>query len=332
MTGVLFAAALLALLAGPSEAEQVAVPDCCGFTCPDGWEVRQESPKEDLTRTTCRPPCLGPGCGARPVLSVDANMRRGKHGFETHFNAIRSGGEQVRREAVFNGLRALYTTRADESAVYVPVRRGFIRLGYRAPTELFEAEAERFLDLQRSFSFQTLCAAGSAQGKAARVTPEAAVWQPVSVRSDSRPVPVSTFVKTKRHGESRALAKAAVYDVAYDCLLVVSVFPESLASEGGHFEFRYGMAGSRLDSAEVKLVRIEDPSKRSLKQDSRWLRRRGIAFSEDSSGGGKLTLYRLEPWADAATDNRAVLGGASFSGLGSVSVGYDVTGAAEGVE
>jgi hypothetical protein len=259
-------------------------------------------------------------------------MRRGRFGYETYLNAIRSSGEKVRQEAVFNGLRAFYASRQNEAAVYVPIRRGFIRLGYKAPTDKFEEDAGQFLELQRSFAFQTLCAAGSAQGKQARVLPEAAGWSPISVRGDARPVPVSSFVRTRRHGESRALVKAAVYDVAYDCVLVVAVYPESLRKEGSHFEFRYDMAGYRLDSADVKLVRIEDPGKKDLREDSRWLRRRGVAFSEDSAAGGRLTLYKLEPWADAATDNRAVLSDALFGGLGTVTVGYDVTGAAEGVE
>ncbi|MFA6316973.1 MAG: hypothetical protein WC943_06105 [Elusimicrobiota bacterium] len=333
MTRTLLAAALSAGLASIAAAEPVTVPDCCTFACPHGWSLRQESPKEDLVKTTCRPPCgEGVSCASQPVLSVDADMRRGRHGYETHLNAIRSAGERVRREAVFNGLRAFYAARPNETAVYIPIRRGFIRLGYRAPTDGFDAEADRFLDLQRSFAFQTLCAAGSAQGKQARVLPEAAAWRPVSVRGDERTVPVSTFVRTKRHGESRAVARAAVYDVAYDCVLVVSVFPESLAGEGSHFEFKYSMAGYRLDSAEVKRVRIEDPSKLSLKQDSRWLRRHGVPFSEDPAAEGRLTLYKLEPWADSATDNRAVLGDAVFGGLGRVTIGYDVTGAAEGVE
>ncbi|MBI4679093.1 MAG: hypothetical protein HY748_16065 [Elusimicrobia bacterium] len=312
-------------------AETVLVPDCCSFSCPQGWTVDQRSPKEDLYETTCRVPCAG-SCAQAPTLSVQADMRRGRHGYETHLNAIRSTGERVYREAVFNGLKAFYVTRSYESAVYVPIRRGYIRLGYKAGPEGFDREAEQFLELQRSFAFQTLCAAGSAQGKSARILPEAAQWSPISVRSDPRTVPLTTSFRSQRHGESRAKALAAVYDVAYDCALIVSVFPEALRKDGAHFEFRYNMAGYRLDSAGVKLVTVDDPKRRDLVEDSRGLRRRGVSFSEESAGDGKLTLYKLEPWADPATDNRACLSDANFSGMGRVTVSYDATGASEGVE
>lgn len=125
-------------------------------------------------------------------------------------------------------------------------------------------------------------------------------------------------------------AKARVYPVKDDRMLVVSLFPKSKDLADDHLEFRFLVSEGYLDEAKVSKVRCRAAAGRGF--DSFELSAKGFDFSEDFPGSGKLTLSALNPKAGKRSLNAGQLSRAEFAGAdwGVVDAGFSVRGVTTG--
>lgn len=108
-----------------------------------------------------------------------------------------------------------------------------------------------------------------------------------SVESDK---PVVTY----RGESSRATAAARIYPVKDDHLLVVSVYPKSLARSRKHLEARFFVVEGFLEEVKVAAVTVAPGSGLDLeKEDSMSLKKKGVAFREDFPGSGSLRISAI---------------------------------------
>ena len=161
-----------------------------------------------------------------------------------------------------------------------------------------------------------------------RIHPDARDWEPVSLTAGSEPEKASTHFsrRLKRHVTKKATAAAATGDseasasveseklvVTYkgessraasaarvhpaggeDKMLIVSVYPKSLAPLRKHLEARFLIQEGYLEEVKVAAVTISPgPGVKQEDEDSYTLEKKGVAFSEDFPASAKAWVAAI---------------------------------------
>lgn len=169
---------------------------------------------------------------------------------------------------------------------------------------------------------------------AIRIPADARSWSPVSVRKGAAPSSSSfkrrykTLTGTPKTESSPASAAARVHKAGLDRLLIVSVYPKSLLKQRKHLELRFFVIEGFLEKATLAAVTASDAVKAGHREDSRTLRAKGWAFSEEEPSSARVVVGALSLKPGTGTRNAGTVSLASFGDttLGSV----DFTFAAKG--
>ncbi|MDE1977275.1 MAG: hypothetical protein KGL04_00335 [Elusimicrobia bacterium] len=165
-------------------------------------------------------------------------------------------------------------------------------------------------------------------------------WAPVSLRPDFGAVPSRTeliaqvrLVRTRkgRIRRGRVLAaRASARWLPYkgDHALVVSIYPAAWRKSLKHLEVRYLVSAGFIEGVWAELVQVQGGGPRDWGLDAFTLDRRGVNFSEEYAGRGKILLYALDPRPGRESLNAARGRGFDFGDpdIGRVDFSYRVRG------
>ncbi|HVA66535.1 MAG TPA: hypothetical protein VNK24_06385 [Elusimicrobiota bacterium] len=169
-------------------------------------------------------------------------------------------------------------------------------------------------------------------------------WSPVSLRPDFGALPnrseVVAQVRVVRAKKGRARrgrilsARTRAEWLPYkgDHALVIGVYPAAWRKSLKHLEVRYLVSAGYIEGAWAELVQVEGGGYKDWGLDSFALTRKGVGFSEEYAGRGKILLYAVNPSPGRRSLNAAR--GLDFDfgdpGVGRVDFSYRASGVLAG--
>ena len=135
----------------------------------------------------------------------------------------------------------------------------------------------------------------------------AARWSPVSLRPESGALPGRSeimaqvrVVRTKKGRTRRGLilparAKAEWLPYKGDRALVIGIYPAAWRRSLKHLEVRYLVSAGYVEGVWAELVQVEGGGPKDWGLDTFSLTRKGVGFSEEYAGRGKILLYAINP-------------------------------------
>ena len=87
--------------------------------------------------------------------------------------------------------------------------------------------------------------------------------------------------------------------------MVVSIYPAAWRKSLKHLEVRYLVSAGFIEGVWAELVQVQGGGPRDWGQDAFTLGRRGVNFSEEYAGRGKILVYALNPRPGRASLNAA---------------------------
>ena len=171
------------------------------------------------------------------------------------------------------------------------------------------------------------------------VHPDAADWEPVSVRFKEDTGASRTFCEIKvrklrgagfKGAPSPAKASVRSHPVKEDRWLVVSVYPAGLRPKRTHLEARFLIQEGYLEEVKVAAVSVVGGvfSPEDEKEDSFSLREKGTDFIERSPGSAEVELSGIDPQAgrEAVNSGRVKFAAFGDKDLGFVNFGWSARG------
>lgn len=163
-------------------------------------------------------------------------------------------------------------------------------------------------------------------------------WEPIGLRvggvpgSGSNSVALKVVkVKGRMKGEnSKAAAVARLHDGRKESTwLVISLYPDSLASKRAHFEVRLRVFEGFVENVQVAAITVTERRRKpsSKRLDAYELRSEGIEYQEDRPGSGRVLVSALDPRPGRRSLNSGRLEKAEFSkALGFVNLSWSLRG------
>jgi hypothetical protein len=180
--------------------------------------------------------------------------------------------------------------------------------------------------------------------KRVHIHPEAAEWEPFSVKDAGESFKARTFFerrvrkmrKSGYKGEASASkAKARSYQVKDDRMLVVSVYPAVLRARRTHVEVRFLVVEGYLEEVKVAAVTVSGDREFAAadeNEDSVSLRADGVDFIEIYPSAAEVQVLALDPGPGRSAYNAGAVRLSAFgeTDMGFVNFGWSLRGVEAG--